>query len=820
MRPSLPPAVCLVALTMFSPAAAEGTNNLGLEATGTPPGFEVLEQSRTVLVDVYFGDQKVGETLVSTGSGTVKFHSPSQVFAQLADVVESPQLNVALASPLAANSALACSKSNSGTCGVLEPEMVGIIFDEDRFRVDIFVASRFLKTKRQGADGYLPVSSAPASLTSAIGVAAAGTLGGRTRYNIQNRTVIGLGNARLRTSNSLASGLGWVVDDFVAEVDRKDSRYSAGLFWAPGNDFTGQRRIVGAGFATQFDTAADRDSLQGTPLVLFLTRPARVEILIDGRLVASRSYAAGNNELDTSGLPDGAYSVLLQIHEEGGHVRSERRLFVKNARIAPLGHPMFFAFGGLLAGTRAHRPVAVSDDLYYQTGVAVRLSRAIAIDVSAMGTQRKTIVEAGGWWLTDIARVRLAGITSTAGDAGALVQLASGGNGTISFNLDFRQLWSGDGHPLIPLPSNIETFDGVPPVGSQLANGSYTQAVGSVGLRLGDGYISLVGAYRKDHNLKSDYNIGPVVSWPIVMRNGYSLVFHASAQRTRTTTAGFGGVRILFNRGSMSMSSSVGRSIEDDRRSPGGTVSRTTGSLNAQYSTQTDGGSTLTGEIGTDRDIRLSTLHGAATVLSPIGNGRIDLVKGLRGDRRTQYDVSFQSGLALSPTVAAFGARQTDQSAIVVAVDGAATGAAFKVMINDVQRAEVKVGQRTSVFVPAYRTYTVRLVPLKPMPVEFDAGSRSVTLYPGNVQTLGWKADRYFTLAARAVSSGGSPIENGLVQTQRNIAETDANGYFQIDLRDADTIKITKRSGEACKVVLPPLTVQEDFASVGKVICE
>ena len=63
-------------------------------------------------------------------------------------------------------------------------------------------------------------------------------------------------------------------------------------------------------------------------------------MVIDGRLAGSRLYQAGNNALDTSALPDGAYTILLRIREPGGEVREERRFFVKNAQVAPLGQPI------------------------------------------------------------------------------------------------------------------------------------------------------------------------------------------------------------------------------------------------------------------------------------------------------------------------------------------------------------------------------------------------------------------------------------------------------------------------------------------------
>src|SRR5207247_1591607 len=144
---------------------------------------------------------------------------------------------------------------------------------------------------------------------------------------------------------SYSSGVGFLVDNFVAEVDEPGTRYSGGLFWAPGIDLTGQRKILGVGVGTQFDTRVDRDQVFGNQLIVFLAQRSRVDILRDGRLLTSRSYEAGNQALDTAGLPDGSYEVVLRIQEFGGGAREERRFFIKNARIAPLDQPVYFGYG-------------------------------------------------------------------------------------------------------------------------------------------------------------------------------------------------------------------------------------------------------------------------------------------------------------------------------------------------------------------------------------------------------------------------------------------------------------------------------------------
>jgi hypothetical protein len=83
-----------------------------------------------------------------------------------------------------------------------------------------------------------------------------------------------------------------------------------------------------------------------------------------------------------------------------------------------------------------------------------------------------------------------------------------------------------------------------------------------------------------------------------------------------------------------------------------------------------------------------------------------------------------------------------------------------------------------------------------------------------------WRAESYFTVFGQAISSDGMPISDSLVQTAKGIAQTDANGYFQIDLRRDDPITIARADGPACRVMLGNVVVKNDFASIGKVVCQ
>jgi hypothetical protein len=818
-------ASCAKIAMLLASVAACGTwgasaSAAAITSTGTPEGFEELARPREIFLDVHYGGQKVGEALAVVRPGFLQFRDPVRLAALIPSALDPAQLASAFSGELQTNSALVCGTSNSTNCGTLTPGNVGIIFDEEHFRVDLFVNPGLLRAANAPLSPYLPAPSAAPSLTSSMGLAISGTTGSSTLYNVQNRTILAAGDVRIRSDTSFASRLGLLADDLVAELDRPDLRYSAGLFWAPGLDITGQRRIVGFGVGTQFDTRTDRDLLRGTPLVVFLNQPARVEILLDGRLVGSGLYSAGNNVLDTSTLPDGAYSLVLRIREAGGTVRQERRFLVKNAQIAPVGKPLYFAYAGMLANTRHDRLISLSKNLYYQFGSARRLSSSLALDVSAIGTQKKTMVEAGAWLINHYARVRLAALVSTTGDRAALFQLGSAGFDTMSLSLDVRRVWSHDGSALIPAASYVADFASGSPVKAQLGNGSYTQATASAGYQLGSAMLSVIASYRKDQSVRPDYSVGPSLQWLLINRNGIQLSFQADAQRTRSSNSGFVGFRILRTAGGFSTLGTSGYRRIRARDGGDESSSRAVTSISAQYFHEDENQTQLSLDGGFERGADVTSAHATGTLYSHLGSARADFLYNFANGRALQYGLSIQTGAALGPDAVSVGGRELQESAVVASLEGAAADAKFQVLVDDQFRGLVKAHQQLPIFLQPYHHYKVRLRPVGAASVWYDSLVRDVTLYPGSVQHLSWKVEPELTLFGQAVRADGSPVANARVQSRRGVGESDELGYFQIDTSGREPLVFTSADGGSCRAVLHEVRAEGSYSSLGRILCQ
>ena len=812
-----PRAYALIGITVSAafmigaPAYASEGSRLTMAA---PPGFEDLAAERQLLLDVWFGGRKLGEARVRVAPGLLTFEDPAAVAALVPEVARPLELRRALEGALETNVSRLCGASREKGCGSIEPLAAGVILDEERFRVDLFVNPALLETPDQASDAYLDRPGAAPSLISLFGATLSGSNRGDQSWHVQNRTIAAVGSLRVRSDMSLSSGTGVTIDNLAAEKDLKDWRYIAGIFWAPGTELVGRRRIAGIGATTQLDTLQDRDALSATPLVLALQHQARVELLVDGRLVSSRIYPAGNRLVDTEALPGGSYEVLLRIQEDGLPVRIERRFFSRGTLMAPLGRPQFAAFAGILPSAGPGLSLD-HGDAFYQLSASYRVAPRIGLDASVLGTGRKAILDGGVVWQSGLAQVRLSALLSSSLDYGASIRASSSGKGPLAFSFDLRTIKSRDGRPLMPVASSRGTFSEDPEAGFG-DRGSYTQAIGVASYRLGDANFRLTGLYRRGGTEDSTYSIGASVDMPVIRTGRWDIVVQADVRKSEHELASFLGVRFLLNRGELALSGSAGTIHQSGRP---GDDERLVGEAQLAWARTLANEGQLSTDAAIGRDSDGSYARASAYARTPLVNARADLLHQFGDLATTQYAATLESGFVMSGHGVGMSGREMNDSAVEVSADGIEPGQRFELLVDEVARGTVGAGRTTRVFLQPYRTYHIRLRPLGAQAASFDTAARQVTLYPGSVAALHWDVTPLFVLFGQAVDGLGRPVANAEIKGAFGIGRSDGEGYFQIETRSGDVLGFEPASAPACAVTVGKARQRDGYVSGGKVQC-
>jgi Mat/Ecp fimbriae outer membrane usher protein len=143
------------------------------------------------------------------------------------------------------------------------------------------------------------------------------------------------------------------------------------------------------------------------------------------------------------------------------------------------------------------------------------------------------------------------------------------------------------------------------------------------------------------------------------------------------------------------------------------------------------------------------------------------------------------------------------------------------VSINGNPRGTAFTGESQPIFLEPYRKYRVKVVPQNKADfVAFDASEKSVILFPGTVRTLTWEITKITVIFGRIVDSNGKPLVNQTIRGVVGVAETDANGNFQAEIRGSTPKLVIKRAdGSSCTVALSGLKPVNGYTKIGNVTC-
>jgi len=800
-----------------------------------PEGFGDLVSEQRAVLDVFMGGHRVATAEALFAPGSFRLADPEALARALPGITDHAAVARALADPaLDPHRQLACSAKGAGAgvaggapqsaCATLHPDIAAIVFDEARFRIDLWVNPALQETRGAVEEDWLPAPSASLSLTNALGATVAGAAGSAARLAVMDNAIVGLGAGRLRADLGWEAGESPWASTLAAELDRRDMRYMAGAFWAPGSEVTGRRKILGLGMASQFDTRTDRAVMQGVPLIVHLDGRSRVDVLVDGRLATSGLFEAGNQALDTSLLPEGSYEVVLRITGPDGQSRQERRFFTRSSKIPPLGKSSLQAVVGMMVdeGTGHGLIGAVTRTPLAQVSLARRVSPRLAINVGAIATDTRQLLQAGGTVIRRAFQFDLGLAASPKGDLGLFAHLQSGPAGRLSYDLTAQIAHTRDGQPLLP-QGEVRTVTLAQRPQFDTAT-SVAQISGDVAWQLGQSRLAISGSWRRAGGV-SQYTVGPSLRVPVLRTERFELVAHADYALTERGREGYVGLSLRLTGGRRTLSAETGL-----RQTGGGQNSvAPVANLRASLS----GDAPVLGQVQAGAVLsREPTGSYAAADLS--GRGRIgefsaSAAQPLSGGARTQYAGTFRLGFGAGTGSngwgIALGRADGGDAAVVARVEAPATER-FDVLVNDTPRASVRGGQSAVIQLPGYRLYDVRLRAASGAgsgngaALGFDRAAHRVSLFPGTVAAFHWRTRPQLSVFAHLAWPDGSPVARAALSAGSAIADTDGEGAFLMQLEEERVVIARQPDGRGCSFDLSRLGGDKaGFVSPGTLPC-
>lgn len=801
---TIPLGIMVSAMVISPSVAADKADSEKARFVSTPPaGFEQLEAERELVLDVYYGGKRKGTARVALSGNRVEFIDARQALSFVDDAAPGTNLLPFLSQPLDANAARACGLSAPEGCGSLETESVGVILDEDRFRLDLFVAPGLRSRQAGDFNDFLAPPPPGASLISLIGGTVSGSSNaGHTGYRIQNRTIAALGSTRLRADLSYERGRGLSSDNLLVESDQGSLRFTAGQFWVPGSDLISRRKVIGAGLMSQFDTRRQREHFYGTPIEVFLNTAARVETIVDGQLVSSQILTAGNHLLDTSRWPAGSYDAIIRIHEPGRAPREERRFFSRDEALAPLERPTFQVFAGISSNGSDFKDGAP----FVQGAFAYRFHEKFGARALVLGTNEKVIADLSGTMVTPLLNITAGALASSTGDAGAVVRGYSKAFHGVSASFDLRKMWTKGREPLLPISRGSGSYDqGALQSTSQ---DEFFQLTGQLSARVSAATVRFSGYFRGAAAGGNSYSLGPSIDWQIVRKNQFSLVAEGDARKTDFGFSSYAGVRLLVTDGSRSLS--VRGGIEDAHSG--------SGRINGEVQGATFGGEGLNrwsanAALGTVDGSQYARLGGE--LRSALANARGEMLHDFGAG--SQYSLTGETGLIVTTEGPAIAGGFIKDSALIVTAKGD-RDEALDVYVDEAQVGTARAGEPLVVYLDPYREYQVQARPHKADLLSADFNPRQVAAFPGSVSHVNWDVKRLSIAFGRLVGQDGKPVGNAQIRGAHGVAESDENGYFQIETSLPEKFEV-QHGASSCLISPPVGKATQDLMKWGDVLC-
>jgi len=759
----------------------------------------------------------------------VEFQHPREVVEKVEDLLDAEQVLKSLEGPLPSHAEALCGPGQAAGCGVIEPQVAGVIFDESRFRADLFVNPSLRARRDPELARYLPPSDAGLSYLQNVTLNAAGSDQGSDLFSLTSLSTVAWHENRLVGIASYTDQADASLDALYAQRDFRGREYRAGLFRTGGrlSQFTGDFDLVGYRASTSLVTRTDLGTARGTPLEVFLLAPARVDIIKDGRLLSSRTYGAGNHALDASSLPEGAYDVTVRINE-GGRVREETHFFSKTSRVPPRDQALSTFEVGRLVDVDTDRFLPEDADTWFsRAGYSQRLTDTFGFDLGFTSTQDEQVYEVGLFQIDRLPggldgyyELQAGTFVSRDGDKGYAFN-GTARRGAFSASLNYRKI-ERDGQWDDPL---------VPPDAFSLLPESRTERSAFLRLPLGAGSLSFA-AIRSKRSFDEAADTQSVnLRYPLRFggrlggRSGLELT--ADVGRTDGHFAALFGVRLNLWRGpwSAEVAPRVQNTDGGSEYSGDGIQVDSFVAYNDRDSSLGDLRASLRAGMGAAED-RIGARLEANNVL---GQSDIDLEHVERdGTSSNSWSASFSTSVLTSAEKWTFGAQNAAQAALVVDLQGMAPGVRFEVLIDGYRRGYAPVGRSTAILLAPFQTYEVRIRPVGGDFVAYQDRVERVTLYPGNVERVTWEVGNLLVVVGKVVDvSSGEPFAGAELNDVFGMAaRTDEGGYFQAEIvhhggRHSGPLRLDFRRGEErCVVTVAEYQETAGVALVDTVGCQ
>ena len=792
--------------------------------TSPPSGFDDLREPQLMVVDLYYGNRSIGTSRALVSPHTLTFQDPEAVAALLPQTLDPQALLDTLSQPLSLNSNALCRTATQSKCGTLAPDVVGIIYDRDRFRAAVFIGPTLLPSRSANVDPYLPESSSDFSAVQTLRGYWSGANGQSSGDGgsfasessaLYGETIVSFGEGGLHSSWALSDQRNNQISRLHWAKDYRGKALAVGLIQPQGgfSSFVYNNALYGVEYRRSDRSRSDQRFRQGSLLDVNMPLRGRVEVHKDGRLLHSELLEAGNQLLNTSHLPPGAYPITIRTFDESGRLLGEREEYFSKDSQLPAPDTWEWQ---LIAG----QPVnLISDELLPETyeqsllqgTVGRRLYDNFGVFATLAATEEERAGEIGLRWVGEYIDLSPGIVRSSSGQSG------------YSLNATFRSPWftlSGNTAYLDEQKIDFDDpryrllYSGIDSSSAQLT----TNALG--------GQISARYSERATAAplyTSAAFSNTPVQASDTLARRLKTLEYRLPIRIGRRWG---GNLALAMNDadGQKLATATFQIRFQSGNWNHSGRLYSQNGSENAVqrggFSTQWRDGDLWAGEfeqqMSIDSDGAEHSLSSDTRFAGRRGflRSQLNYLDGY--DTGLSYSGSFGTSLMTDGSSFAWGGERTHTSGVLVNVEGA-KDEQFEVLINGQRRGYAVGGSRSLINLPEFDSYDIQVKPLGEGFYHFQDISDTITLYPGNLAKADYQIQQVVLVFGRLFRDG-KPRAGVKFSIGEFSATTDEHGVFQLEMYgDRQKMRAPDVIWNNCRVPLPEQTSGKDWINLGVV---
>jgi len=772
-----------------------------------PPGFEDLVRPQTTEVDVYYGDQKVGSALATYSPDSIELTTPDEVTAFIPHLIDKHVITQALTGPLDTHASEVCLTELQRECGIIEPNIAGVIFDESRFHLHVFVNRLQLQPQGIVSNKFLPkVGSPNISSTNAFSNSFSGEDGDITYTSAANH-IISYGQSRFQAQWDYSDTQNFSIETLSYQNDDVGIAKEAGFFNSSTRftSFTNNLDLVGARLYGSTKTRTDLDYSQATEIFLFLNSRSQVEVFKDGKLVDGGFYDPGNQQLNTLRLPSGSYPINVRITDSSGGTSEEQYFFVKTTILPPQDQPLhYFEFGLLEKDDSNDTLPELSDSELVRIGTAYRLQNHLGGSIEYLHSSDTDLVQ-GSLSYFGPGYILQNSLMLGSDSEWGINFLGQYRHDNFALNFDYRQV-----------NSNYEEteFD----IDTRILPSDFSQGNISASIPLSKGQLTLRTQYSDKINEDTRTTYGLEYRYPLFYRNRYSIEANLSSsfeeddyriqtglRITKTEPGRFLNIRPSYLSRDVANQSEQGPQLN--------------ASLSQTYEDPSYGRLTNSGFISEDLD--RSTFGIRSQNISSYGRADVqfDWVDDDERGSFTRFRGVQNANILSEGGQFSFGGDRNANSGIMLELTGQSSNQPFEIYVDGFPRGFTKANGRTALPLDAFQTYSVSIRSRSSELLSFDEAPRKVTLYPGNVHTLSYEINSITVLITRILLADGKPASRVKIENAIGYAVTDEDGWLQAEISGTAPLEITKKGAPVCTIDLPELEIKQGVAFVDSIQC-